>query len=310
MKMFKRLIIFLPLVLAGVSRADIWRLSDVKWNGLTDSVRLNSYQDGTLMWTLKKGVVQKWDTTLQVSAGHIYQMNYLIYFQGDSFPATWSFTRETISPGGSSYPWHLADVDFGGVVDSVQLRYYADTVTIRGSSVGKKTGVSGYDTTLTGYVGKYNTANFLIWYPGMDSATTWSWVWDLTDTSTTGQVTTPTNPNRSYVHGKIIKNDGSIDEIRGAIVEATRTSGTNAAANAFGVHITIAGLPTYATVDRQGVWGMYLVGTHEFTADTTRGFYNIKCTTRNGTQLFNLEKVWVPSSGDLNLSDTLNARTQ
>lgn len=302
--------ILLVLLLCATARADTWLLKDVRWVGPTDSVRLNDYSDGVLTGTALRVQVNSWDTTRSVSVGHRYDMVYSIYFTGQSVPTSWVFTRDMIRAGGTTYQWHLTDVTWGTTADSAQLRYYSDSTTLRGTSVTKRsTGVSTYDTTLTAYVGRWNQANILIWFPNEDSAATWSWVWDLTDTAR-GSITTPSNPNRCLVYGKIIRQDGTKREIEGGHVEIIRSMLPNAAANASGINVMIAGLPTYAPVDSSGYWQAYVVGTHEFTADTTRGFYNFRFLTRNGKELFNLQRVWVPSSGALNLSDTLNARVQ
>jgi hypothetical protein len=111
-----------------------------------------------------------------------------------------------------------------------------------------------------------------------------------------------TATHTARVYGYVVDNEAK--PIVGADVCAIYGSGSNAVDTISNYIISPAAVcrPT----DTSGYFYLDLIGTHWYT-DTTRGFYNIKATF-NGVDVFEVRKLWVPSSGTMNLTDTIAAR--
>lgn len=294
------------LLLASTAMADEqWKLSDIRWAFDTDSVRLNVYSDGSFSGTAIKTGVQSWDTTLLAQTGRLTQAVYLIYYWGNATPIVWPHSRNLRFATAGTFPWTLVDAYFPAPADSAALYQYRDTTLIYADT--NTAAPTDYIATLTATAGYLNVANVLIWYSGADSAVTWKWSWDLTDTGAT-TISLPGAPNVCRVEGTLFNPDGQ--KIWNALVTATRISGENASGTSNSVNVIVSGKPVYAVTDTSGYFSMYLVGTHEY-ADTTRGFYNIKAVTNPGqVEIFNIPRVWIPSGGVWNVADTVSNRNR
>lgn len=301
--MFRTLIFF--LLIAGSVSAEQWNLSDTRWGFQTDSVWLKRYVDGSIVDSARKTTVQSWDTTLTAQEGALTQAVYFIYYWGQSTPLAWTYERNLKRNATGEFDWRLVGAYFPATTDSAYLVQLRDTTTL--DTATYTSAPTDMDTTLTAYAASYNTANILIWYTGEDSATTWSWVWDLTDTTSGGNISLPGVPDQCRIYGTVMDADGT--RVQGAIVCAVRRSGDNATGDAGGgANVIMTGAPTCKATDANGYFEMYLVGTSQY-ADTTRGFYDITCD-YGGVRLFTLPAVWVPSSGIWNVADTLSLRRQ
>lgn len=111
-------------------------------------------------------------------------------------------------------------------------------------------------------------------------------------------VDVPGDADLAFVQG-YIKNSSDIPVI-GAFVRASRSM---LATDTAGTSVIIPSFPVGAYSDTLGLFRLPLRRTGTY-ADTTKGFYDIKATF-SGNVVFDLKKVWVPASGNLNLADSL-----
>jgi hypothetical protein len=117
-------------------------------------------------------------------------------------------------------------------------------------------------------------------------------------------VGTPSNPNLGRVYGFLRTiEDFPID---GATVTATLHTGKNQSDSAGAEGVIISDVRGSAASDSLGYWFMDLRRTFNY-ADTTRGFYDIRGYS-GGKQLFEVIKLRVPNTGNVNVGDILSTR--
>jgi len=112
----------------------------------------------------------------------------------------------------------------------------------------------------------------------------------------------PPSPDYATVYGYIYDSWGT--PIRGAKITAQRTAKANAT-DTTGTPVIISAQAVSTDTDTLGYFALQLLRTHNYT-DTTHGFYWIK---GEDGQLFEMKDFYVPATGNVNLGDSLAART-
>lgn len=265
----------------------------------TDSTRFMLYFNAAKVDSAKRTNSTAYDTSITVNGDGIYTSEFRMYYQGVDSAANYVDQRVTkrsvVTQWRTPARWPFS-------TDSVNLTFWIDyPANVFYKST--KTGVQSYDTTFLVSAGHYYMAFEKIWPTGDTVPVTWIWELDLTDTSST--FAAPYDSlDRCYTFGWLYNPDGT--PIVGAYVQAQRVGGLAATGLFAGQNVIFSSSPVYGTTDTLGFFSMWLIRSNKYDP-SGNSYYNVKGT-YDGSELFNIQKLKVPSTGTLNLGDTLAAR--
>lgn len=114
----------------------------------------------------------------------------------------------------------------------------------------------------------------------------------------------PSAANLSRIYGWIY--DIKDDPVRGASITITRNNSSPVVDSSGTGSVVISPNPIIVFTDTAGYWFADVRRTQNYD-DTTRGFYDIVGNWRN-KELFKINKLYVPATGNINLGDTLAQR--
>lgn len=225
---------------------------------------------------------------------------------GDSV-VSWPFLNNFRSSSGA-YDWRLMPYYGDLTADSTILEFKVNsTLQTRTSAADKYRGaVSSFDTIIS--IAPYNhyEAKFNIYETGENQPIEWIWT-TFSDTAggDGGGGTSVGSLTYAVVSGSVYWPDGQ--PVVGAVIEARRVSSTNATVTtSTGVKALIAPLITIATTGTSGAFSLNLLRSNQF-VNTGDKKYNIRGT-YDGAEIFKIDGLIIPSTGNLNIADSIAAR--
>lgn len=215
--------------------------------------------------------------------------------------ASWAFQYNYVSSTGTKEFSTPAYWNFS--TDSVVLNYTVNSNTV---SRRTRTGVQSYDTSFTVSPYSQYVVFYEIFQPGTNDPLNWYWSYwsDTLGTPGAGQGTVG-SLTFATVTGSVYWPDGQ--PVVGAVIEARRASATNAIVTTSStVKAIIAPLITIATTGTSGAFSLNLLRSNQF-VNTGDKKYNIRGT-YDGAEIFKIDGLIIPSTGNLNIADSIAAR--
>jgi len=267
----------------------------------------DSTADSTGLWCT---TCTGWTDTLTVSDS-LYHFYYLYFYPvNDIHPSTWGWFKQ---PSGTT-----------GVATSIvfPLRaYWTDSATAsrtrRWSYNG--TGITNSDVTTTSvdsnfhYVQNFSLSTSQLHnitvdlqYPGVDSGQTWGFQIQSASLKGGSGITLPLDDDLVNVYGWL--RDARNKPIHGAKVVANRVTSRFGLGDSLGgaPYVIVPNTSVSTATDSLGLFQLIIRRTGSY-RDTLSGKYNITATYR-GSEMFSIEKLFVPNVDSLSLADSLAGR--
>lgn len=247
---------------------------------------------------------QSYYGTIYVPDGYLSQLVLQIKFTGDDSISSWTpITFDRLTSYASYGNWKLAGARWGTHVDSVWLKLYRDGVIIDSA---KRNNACRYDTTVQTRAGTVNEVHLDLYEPGVDTAATWGWVFDQSDTGTSGTGVTP-SADEVTISGYIkdLQNNAvagaRVDIMRGG---SCRKSTFDRGVSGYGLIVVGKAVQTYT--DTAGYWSTDILKSSSYD-DSTCAYYSFSLTMPGDADPFmEISDVWV--AANFNLSDTIAGR--
>lgn len=230
-----------------------------------------------------------------------YQVFTITYYQGTTKPtfSYWDFGKGAIN-GTYRLPAYFQD---SAVSCTLLIRIDGSL-----SSTHVRNGIFNYDTTIAVTAGHIYEIKFKPVYAGSDSALVTTFTRN-TDTATTVEV--EVNPmvddslERSFVYGHLFSRSG--DRIYGAIVHAKGLTGSGNPVIVGNDTILTIPNPVDTTTDTLGFFAFPLFRSNSFVRDSV--YYEFWAE-YSGQRVWEMKKVFVPDTGQLNLGNLTAQRVQ
>ena len=274
------------------------------------TITIQHYYGSALKSTRTATLTASVTDTFALEWGYLNQIVYLIKWVGLDSTAGFVVYRDLDTSYANPEVWTVRGVHWPDATDSAQLEVLRegllDRLVMRSPTGIVRTAytLQSWDTTLYAYAGQVTEARYTLYYPNQ-TPTTWTFMLDLSDTTKSSTSGTGTAiANSCLISGQIFYDDGS--KVWGADVIAVPGAGMNMTGYDGTNRYVISSRARGCKTDSTGRYSFYLIGTHEY-ADTTQGMYTI--TAKKGThQILDIKNLWIPSSGTLNLADTVASR--
>ena len=280
-----------------------WTVDSIYWVWIVDSVRTDS--------SGKIYSVTEWpDTNFDLTYGHVHQIRF-IYWPPGLDSANWQFDFDMYDynnancVGGGAYVAAFVVYDSANDEDVENAK-----VTIKQDSALGPT-ETWWMTNASGYLEfALDNGDFsaIASKPRFCSSPLDFSIasGNYSDTIFGYQLSTPAPPNLEYalIEGYVFSPSG--EQLFGATVTAKRTTG-KFASDTTDTPVIIGQKPVVTGVDTSGYFSMYLLRTSAYD-DTTLGFYNIIGNLAAGAELFKVENLYVPASGDVDLGLVVGRR--
>ncbi len=248
------------------------------------------------------------DTTLTISDS-LYHFYYLYFYAvGDTNPGSWAWFKQPSSSDGAPtsivFPLRAYWPDSASAVTERRKSYNGTGVTANTS-----TALSGAyysdsnDITLN--TAQLHLIDLVMDFPGVDSSVTWGFQIEPTSLASGSGITIPTGQDLVNVYGWL--QDASGNPIYGAKVFANRvTSRFGLGDDTLSADVIVPNTTVSTTTDTLGLFQITIRRTGSY-SDTTKGFYNFNAT-YNGSEMFSIERMYIPDVDSLSMSDTLANR--
>ena len=189
-------------------------------------------------------------------------------------------------------------------VDSIRV---VQLVTGAQTSTDKRAGpIVDYDTTYSVQQNNQYTFNYHIWFAGDDEPTDMTWLYFSDTTGGSGGTQIVGSLEYAVVYATLYQNDGQV--MNGAVLQCTRAGANNTTALAGSTKVIIAPQAVSRPTDANGYVALNILRSNQYGTGAS-GKYNFKAT-YNNELVFEINGVTIPSTGNVNLADSIAARRQ
>ena len=248
-----------------------------------------------------------WTTTLTVSDS-LYHFYYLyLWPTGDTNRTSWGWFKKpsdtTGTPTSIAFPLRAYWSD--SAISAGTHRWSYNGTGITNSDIVTQNTDSNFsfvaDYTLS--TSQLHNITVDLSFPGVDSGQSWGFQIEPTSLKGGSGITIPSSSDLVTVYGWL--RDATNNPIHGATVTANRVT-SRFGLGGSGPPVIVPNTSVSVATDTLGLFQLIIRRTGSY-SDTTKGFYNIT-STYGGSEMFNIEKLYIPNVDSLSLADSLAGR--